>query len=114
MSPITTHVLDTSKGRPAQGVTVLLEKAAQGGSWERLAGGSTNADGRIAELLPKDSTLAKGLYRMTFGTGAYFKAQGTQGFYPSVIVVFELTEPAAHYHIPLLLSPFGYSTYRGS
>ena len=112
MSQITTHVLDTSSGRPAQGVPVLLEAAGGPGAWKELAKGVTNADGRVADLLAKDKVLAPGTYRMTFDTGAYFRAGKTKGFYPVVKVVFELE--SGHYHIPLLLSPFGYSTYRGS
>ncbi len=112
MSPITTHVLDTARGRPAAGLPITLE-IEQGERWHELARGSTNADGRIADLLAPGS-LAAGRYRMTFATGAYFAAAGVTGFYPYVTVVFDIAEPAQHYHVPLLLSPFGYSTYRGS
>lgn len=112
-SPITTHVLDTALGKPAEGILVRLEKQGGGDSWEELVQGRTNADGRIADLLPP-GRLARGLYRMTFETASYFRTQGVNGFYPQVQVVFEIREPESHYHIPLLLSPFGYSTYRGS
>lgn len=112
MSPITTHILDTSKGRPAAGVSVQLERSS-GSGWETLARGKTNDDGRIPDLLPKDAKIVEGLYRLTFETGAYFKAQGVRAFYPAVTVAFEISE-LSHHHIPLLLSPFGYSTYRGS
>ena len=108
MSAITTHVLDTSKGRPANGITAILEfKTAEG--WSELARGSTNADGRISDLLPKETKINPGVYRLTFEVGSYL-----QGFYPYVPIVFEIRDPAQRYHIPLLLSPFGYSTYRGS
>jgi 5-hydroxyisourate hydrolase len=114
MSPITTHVLDTARGRPAAGVPIVLERQAGDGQWLTLAKGITNADGRIGDLLAAGEPLASGVYRMTFETDAYFHAIGVEGFYPYVSVVFVLREPAQHYHIPLLLSPYGYSTYRGS
>lgn len=113
MSPITTHVLDTAQGKPAQGLPISLEKK-EGEQWQLLASGVTNADGRIAHLLEDDHVLTPGLYRMTFTTSAYFELEKVTGFYPYVEVVFELQQPAQHYHIPLLLSPYGYSTYRGS
>lgn len=113
MSPITTHVLDTALGQPAAGIAVLLE-IRRGDGWVVLARGTTNADGRIPDLLPDGTRLETGTYRLTFETGAYHRAQGVRGFYPHVQIVAELNETAGHYHIPLLLSPFGYSTYRGS
>ena len=113
-SPITTHVLDTSRGRPASGVPVKLERRKADGSWEELARAVTNADGRAGELLPDGKRPSAGVYRMSFDTGAYFKQSKVDGFYPVVEVVFELKKPEEHHHIPLLLSPFGYSTYRGS
>ena len=113
MSAITTHVLDTSKGRPADGITAILEfKTAEG--WNELARGSTNTDGRIPDLLPKDRKIHPGVYRLTFETGSYLEDNQTAGFYPYVPIVFEIKDSEQHYHIPLLLSPFGYSTYRGS
>ena len=112
MSPITTHVLDTSCGRPAAGVPVVLEIQA-GASWTELARGTTDADGRAADLLPGGS-LDKAIYRLRFDTASYFRSQGVTGFYPYVAIVFEVREPGQHHHVPLLLSPFGYSTYRGS
>ena len=112
-SPITTHVLDTTLGKPASGVPITLEYQEPGG-WAQLGAGTTDDDGRIANLLDPSFTLAPGRYRMTFDTLAYFRAIGTEGFYPVVTVVFDLAGPGQHYHIPLLLSPFGYSTYRGS
>jgi 5-hydroxyisourate hydrolase len=113
MSAITTHVLDTSRGRPAAAVPVLLETHADGG-WQTLGRGATDADGRLRSLLPAGTRLASGLYRLTFDTAAYFDSQGAQGFYPEVVVTFKVEDAAQHYHVPLLLSPFGYSTYRGS
>ncbi|HEV3468100.1 MAG TPA: hydroxyisourate hydrolase [Pyrinomonadaceae bacterium] len=113
MSAITTHVLDTARGRPAEGVPVRLEEVRDGGG--RLLGrGTTDADGRLRELLPPGQALREGTYRLTFDTAAYFSAQGTSSFYPSVEIVFVVRDAAEHYHVPLLLSPFGYSTYRGS
>ena len=113
MSKITTHVLDTSKGKPAAGIPIALQKSKGKGTWETLATGVTNADGRIAEWLPKDKSLRSGIYQMVFDTGTYFKSQKVKGFYPVVRIVFEISDNS-HHHIPLLLSPFGYSTYRGS
>lgn len=113
-SPITTHVLDTSRGRPAEGITVVLEVWQTGGEWKPLAEGVTNADGRIADLLPADEPLAPGVYRLMFNTRDYFQRLREDGFYPFIPVVFEVRDPAQHYHVPLLLNPFGYGTYRGS
>ena len=114
MSAITTHVLDTSRGRPASGVPVRLELETADGSWKQIGKGTTDADGRARDLLPDGFALHGGVYRLTFETGAYFAAQETEGFYREVVVVFTIRDPAQHHHVPLLLSPFGYSTYRGS
>jgi 5-hydroxyisourate hydrolase len=114
MSGITTHVLDTARGRPAAGVPVTLEARGEGGGWVKLAHGRTDADGRLRDLLPADFALSEGDYRLTFDAGAYFAAQGAEGFYAEVAVAFVVRDAAAHYHVPLLLSPYGYSTYRGS
>ncbi|MBI4424815.1 MAG: hydroxyisourate hydrolase [Elusimicrobia bacterium] len=113
-SPITTHVLDTALGRPAAGVPVRLERRKGGGGWEPLARGVTDADGRVADLLPGAPRPASGVYRLSFDTGAYFARRGAEAFYPYVEIVFALEKPEEHHHVPLLLSPFGYSTYRGS
>jgi 5-hydroxyisourate hydrolase len=113
MSGITTHVLDTSRGRPAQGVPVTLEIEAAGG-WKLVGKGNTNADGRISELVSAEITIAPGVYRLIFDTGKYFAQHQSESFYPQVTIVFRLTDVTQHYHVPLLLSPFGYSTYRGS
>ena len=114
MSPITTHVLDISLGRPAQGVAIVLEARGLDESWSEIGRGVTNADGRVTSLLAETAILAVGVYRLRFFTDAYFAACGTRGFYPEVSVIFRIEDPAGHYHVPLLLSPFGYSTYRGS
>lgn len=111
-SPITTHVLDTSRGRPAEGVPIRLE-VQEGDSWRQLAADVTNSDGRVAALLEPGS-LRPATYRITFDTAAYFEAQKVEGFYPYAQVVFTIRSLDQHYHVPLLLNPFGYSTYRGS
>ena len=113
MSGITTHVLDTARGRPAAGVPVTLEAKGEGG-WRVLGRGATDGDGRLRDLLPPDFPLGAGEYRLTFDAGAYLAGAGAEGFYTEVTVSFVVRDPAAHYHVPLLLSPYGYSTYRGS
>jgi 5-hydroxyisourate hydrolase len=113
MSAITTHVLDTSRGRPAAGIAVVLERY-DGDAWEEMGRGSTDADGRLRSLLPAGAPVAAGTYRLLFETGAWFDGLSTAAFYPRVVVEFVVTAGDAHYHVPLLLSPFGYSTYRGS
>jgi len=112
MSAITTHVLDTAGGRPAAGVPAVLELRSGVDTWTEAGHGTTDADGRIRDLLI--GPLQTGVYRLTFDTGTYFRAQGVQGFYPCVAIVFEIRDASQHHHVPLLLSPFGYSTYRGS
>ncbi len=114
MSPITTHVLDTAHGRPAAGVVVILEQAGADQVWTELARGTTDTDGRVRGLLPEGTQLAGGVYRLRFGTGVYFRSLGIRGLYPEVQILIELEPGGGHYHIPILLSPFGYSTYRGS
>lgn len=113
MSAITTHVLDTSRGRPAAGVPIILEQHS-GGDWRELGRGRTDDDGRLRALLAEGVRPEPGTYRLTFDTAEYFKAQGATSFYPVVHIVFAIGAPDEHYHVPLLLSPFGYSTYRGS
>jgi 5-hydroxyisourate hydrolase len=113
MSAITTHILDVARGRPAAGVMVLLERL-QGDASDRLGEGRTDSDGRLRTLLGEATTLARGVYRLTFAVGEYFAAMHVATFYPTVQVTFEVTDPGRHYHVPLLVSPFGYSTYRGS
>jgi len=112
MSAITTHVLDTARGRPAAGVPVLLEQRAGSEEWVERGRGTTDADGRIKDLV--SGPLVVGVYRLTFDTAVYFRSLKLEGFYPYVEIVFEVRDPAQHHHVPLLLSPFGYSTYRGS
>jgi len=109
---ITTHVLDTSTGRPARGVPVELELRGPDGSWTRIGAGRTDDDGRLRTLVSQDAPLQAGTYRIAFDTGAYFA--GRESFYPEVRIVFTVREAGGHYHVPLLLSPYGYSTYRGS
>ena len=113
MSAITTHVLDLAAGRPAASVSLRLE-VARDGAWITLANAKTDADGRAKELVPAGSRLDAGRYRLTFATGEYFTAQGIASFHPEVSVTFEVRDASQHHHVPLLLSPFGYSTYRGS
>lgn len=112
MSQVTTHILNTATGKPAAGVALRLEQKA-GADWQILGQGITNADGRVADLLAKDTIPEPGEYRMIFETAPYFEAQNIATFYPLVEIRFYIRD-AAHYHIPLLLSPFGYTTYRGS
>ena len=112
MSQITTHILDTSIGKPAAGVVVsLLRKENE--SWTQISNGKTNADGRITDLLKADIILDKGIYKLVFETKSYFRKNNIQTFYPGISIEFEIAD-ASHYHVPLLLNPFGYSTYRGS
>lgn len=112
MSQITTHVLDTSLGKPAEGLAIALQRKEKG-VWENLASGRTDADGRISNLLLPNELLVPGVYRMEFQTGAYYQKLHTKTFYPVVHITFE-TFDSEHYHVPLLLNPFGFSTYRGS
>jgi 5-hydroxyisourate hydrolase len=110
---VSTHVLDTTAGRPAAGVPVALsyrDPFGSFGGWVPAGTGETDADGR--HLFGAD--VSPGVYRLTFGTGPYFSALGVETFYPEVTVTFSVSSSSAHYHVPLLLSPFGYSTYRGS
>jgi 5-hydroxyisourate hydrolase len=117
MSPITTHILDTAKGKPAEAVTVVLfvqspEDPVTIG-WRQIAIGTTDTEGRIPELLPPDAIIEPGTYRLRFETKEYFEKQAVATFYPFVEITFAITDNE-HYHVPLLLNPFGYSTYRGS
>lgn len=112
-SPITTHVLDTAIGRPAADVLITLELLEDGAAAVELGRGNTDADGRVTDLLEPGS-LKAGTYRITFFVEDYLKKSGRSGFYPQVPVVFCVEATDEHYHVPLLLNPFGYSTYRGS
>jgi 5-hydroxyisourate hydrolase len=113
MSQITTHVLDTSIGRPAAGVPVILEIEKSPGEWKELNRGVTDGGGRLGDLVTPGS-LKEGTYRLTFDTRAYFSGRKMETLYPHVSIVFEVRRASEHYHIPLLLSPYGYATYRGS
>lgn len=113
MSQITTHILDTSIGKPASGVDVTLFQMI-GVEWLKRAVGKTNDDGRVVGLLDNNVTLAAGNYKLNFSTESYFQAQQIQAFYPYIDIIFSISGNGDHYHIPLLLNPFGYSTYRGS
>lgn len=112
MRSVSTHILDTTRGKPAAGVPVSLEKKTDDG-WVRSGGGMTDADGRIKDLVP-EGKLEAAVYRITFDTTAYYHLQDLECFYPEVTVTFRIREVDAHYHVPLLVSPYGYSTYRGS
>jgi 5-hydroxyisourate hydrolase len=109
---ISTHVLDTTRGRPAAGVAVTLSVQEPGG-WRELSRGATDREGRIAPLLPAAPTATGATFRLRFEVGEYFATRGDAAFYPYVEVVFTPADDG-HYHVPLLVSPFGYSTYRGS
>jgi len=111
MGAITTHILDTTRGRPAQNVVVELEFEADG--WHSVGTGTTNSDGRVQGLLAQ-GTLREGTYRLRFLVDSYFSNLGTKAFYPYVEIVFQVLATDEHYHVPLLLNPYGYSTYRGS
>ena len=112
MSQVTTHILDITRGRPAAGVTITFYEKV-GIEWMEIISGITNQDGRISNLLDDDDQLPFGVYKMKFATEEYFKIHGIETFYPCVEIIFEVSTKE-HYHIPLLLSPYGYSTYRGS
>ena len=109
---ITTHILNTALGKPAANVAVVLEKR-DGSEWRAVGQGKTDSDGRLRSLMAENAAAAAGVYRLTFDTGAYFKQLGTPTFHPHVVIEFETTGDA-HYHVPLLVSPYGYTTYRGS
>ena len=109
---LSTHVLDATSGLPAVGVGVLLE-TYRDGAWTEVATGLTDDDGRLKDWLPGDLP-GVGTHRLLFDTGAYFARAGVAGFYPAVTITFVIDDARRHYHVPLLLSPFAYSTYRGS
>ena len=111
---ISTHVLDIAQGRPAPGIPVTLEGQGLAGIWTVLGRSRTDTDGRSNDLYPANLRLQPGVYRLTFEVTTYFRSQNVTSFYPEVVVIFSLRDVAQPYHIPLLLSPFGYSTYRGS
>lgn len=114
MSGITTHVLDLALGAPARGVTVKLELHTKDKGWVTLADRKTDEDGRVRDLLATGARLDAGRYRLTFATGDYFRGRNQDCFHPEAAITFDVNDVAQHYHVPLLLSPYGYSTYRGS
>ena len=114
MKRISTHILDTASGRPAADVMVRLEGCAPSGEWRRLHAARTDADGRCSELLPDGEALAEGTYRLSFEIADYFSARGIETLYPYVEIAFRVGKGESHFHIPLLVSPNGYTTYRGS
>jgi 5-hydroxyisourate hydrolase len=114
MSRISTHVLDTAKGKPAVAVPVRLERLDPSGTWSTVGSGQTDQDGRFIQLVPEGEHLGGGIYRLAFDTSSYFAASKQEGLYPSVEITFRARSRESHFHIPLLLSPNGYTTYRGS
>ena len=110
---ISTHILDTTVGRPAAGIAVTLERE-EGDSWIKVNSTTTDQDGRCKHLLPESQTLNAGLHRVRFDTAAYFASRQIVTLYPFVEITFEVANPQEHYHIPLLLTANGYTTYRGS
>lgn len=111
---ISTHILDTAQGVPAAGVDVSLAYLDEDGSWLDLGTGPTNDDGRIDEMVPRSFAFRAGMYRLSFATSHYFAFAGLNAIWPVIPIVFEVNDAKEHHHIPLLLSPYGYSTYRGS
>ena len=112
-NPLSVHVLNLENGLPSDGVNVTLEQHV-GDQWQSLSTGVTNPQGRIAELFPAGRSMAPGEYRVVFKTGDYYKKANRETFFPEVPVIFQVKQADQHYHIPLLLSPYGFSTYRGS
>ncbi|WP_300628559.1 hydroxyisourate hydrolase [Pseudomonas sp.] len=112
-NPLSVHVLNLENGLPSAGVSVTLEEHV-GDQWQSLSQGVTNQQGRIAELFPADRSMKPGEYRVVFKTGDYYKKANRETFFPEVPVIFQVKQTDQHYHIPLLLSPYGFSTYRGS
>jgi 5-hydroxyisourate hydrolase len=114
MKGISTHILDIALGKPAKDVPVKLEKQSSSGSWRLLASARTDQDGRCAQLLPQSEALSAGVYRLVFDIQSYFASQKIEALYPVIDITFRVREVESHFHIPLLLSPNGYTTYRGS
>ncbi len=113
MSAITTHILDTTTGRPGSGISVVLERKTHTSGWQPMAEGISDIDGRINDLLSTKEAFLPGHYRFIFEIGPYFLLQGIDCFFPQITVSFVVKDSMQHYHVPVLLSPFGYSTYRG-
>ncbi|HEV7701792.1 MAG TPA: hydroxyisourate hydrolase [Pyrinomonadaceae bacterium] len=114
MSAVTTHILDLTTGRPAAGVAVALERKTHSAGWQAVGQGLTNTDGRVNDLVPPGEAFMSGHYRLNFEIGSYFLLRNIQCFFPQISISFVVKDSAQHFHVPLLLSPFGYSTYRGS
>lgn len=114
MKRISTHVLDLAQGKPARDVEVRLERRESSGSWIVLSSSRTDGDGRCSQLLPENDTLRAGLYRLSFDAATYHLTEKVEGLYPVVEITFQVREGESQFHIPLLLSPYGYTTYRGS
>jgi len=114
MNGISTHVLDTARGAPARDLGVRLERTDTSGQWRMLGSARTGNDGRCSQLLAEGQALLPGIYRLSFDTGTYYATAGVESLYPIVQVTFSVAEAESHFHIPLLLSPYGYTTYRGS
>jgi len=114
MSVISTHVLDTTRGKPASGISVKLEREDAAGKWQPIGFGQTTEDGRCAQLLPEPAALSAGTYRLVFDIAKYFTSQDVETLYPFIAIAFSVRNGESHFHIPLLLSPNGYTTYRGS
>ncbi len=114
MGKITTHVLNVAAGRPAAGVSVKLEAQNDSGNWHVIGTDTTDEDGRSGDLLEPETGIAPGNYRLSFDTVEFFAREGIESFYPEVTVTFAVKNADEHYHVPVLLSPFGYTTYRGS
>jgi len=112
MSGITTHIFDTSRGRPAAGIETTLETHDPSGGWQLVGRGVSRADGRLETLTRTDRAPSPGVYRLVFDTGDYFATLSERTFYPRIVVVFEVVPGEAHYHLPVLISPYGYSTHR--
>lgn len=114
MSNITTHVLDTSTGKPASGLAVILEIESERAVWQKIAAAVTDGEGRVKSLMSPSTGFSAGHYRLTFETGAYFHMRQIECFFPQVTIAFVVKDAGQHFHVPLLLSPFSYSTYRGT
>jgi 5-hydroxyisourate hydrolase len=114
MNRVSTHILDTVRGKPATDVSVRLERMEDSGNWLLLGSARTDQDGRCSQLLRDDSILVPGIYRLAFDTGSHFADAKMTSLYPMVEVTFQVRDGEATFHIPLLLSPNGYTTYRGT
>jgi 5-hydroxyisourate hydrolase len=114
MTRISTHVLDTARGTPAKDLSVDLARHEDSGEWQVVGSGRTDQDGRCGQLLRDGEKLSPGIYRLAFDVASYWAAQGVEGLYPIVQVTFSVRDGETHFHIPLLLGPYAYTTYRGT